>query len=153
MPETAQPASDRELVATRVFAAPRDLVFRMWTDREHVARWWGPRGFTVTIHEMDVRPGGVWRFVLHGPDGTDYDNEMRYLEVMPPDRLVYVHVSAPRFEHTVTFADRGQGTEVTVRMRFESAEVREQAVREFGADEGLNQTLDRLGDLLSQPLA
>src|SRR4051794_34340238 len=72
--ENARKSGDREIVATRIFEAPRELVFTMWTDREHVAKWWGPRGFTNTIHEMDVRPGGTWRFVMHGPDGTDYPN-------------------------------------------------------------------------------
>lgn len=60
-------AADREIVATRVFDAPRDLVFKMWTDPKHIVHWWGPNGFTNTIHEMDVRPGGVWRFIMHGP--------------------------------------------------------------------------------------
>ena len=64
--------ADREIVATRVFDAPRDLVFRMWTDPAHIVHWWGPNGFTTTIHEMDVRPGGMWRFIMHGPDGVDY---------------------------------------------------------------------------------
>ncbi|MFZ0544903.1 MAG: SRPBCC domain-containing protein, partial [Candidatus Promineifilaceae bacterium] len=58
---------DRELVITRVFAAPRSLIFKVWTDPDHVAHWWGPRGFTLTTEVMDVRPGGVWRYVMHGP--------------------------------------------------------------------------------------
>jgi uncharacterized protein YndB with AHSA1/START domain len=89
--------SDREIVATRVFDAPRELVFQMWTDPQHISNWYGPRGFTTTTHEMDVRPGGVWRHVMHGPDGTDYPNEIVYLEVVKPERLVYDHVSEPKF--------------------------------------------------------
>ncbi len=72
--------SDREIVATRVFDAPRELVFQVWTDAKHVSNWWGPRGFTTTTYEMDVRPGGVWRHVMHGPDGTDYPNEIVFVE-------------------------------------------------------------------------
>ena len=75
--ETAQ----RELVITRIFDAPRELVWRAWTDPKHVAQWWGPNGFTNTIHEMDVRPGGVWRFVMHGPDGVDYANKIVFGEI------------------------------------------------------------------------
>ena len=76
---------------TRVFNAPRKMVFDAWTDPRQVAQWWGPRGFTTTISEMDVRPGGVWRLVMHGPDGTDYKNKVVYLEVAKPERLVYKH--------------------------------------------------------------
>jgi uncharacterized protein YndB with AHSA1/START domain len=67
----------------------------MWTDPRHVVRWWGPTGFTTTIHEMDVRPGGNWRFTMRGPDGVDYPNEHIYVEVAPPERLVTQHVSPP----------------------------------------------------------
>ena len=117
-------ATGREIVATRLFDAPRRLVWRMWTDAEHVAQWWGPNGFRNTIHEMDVRPGGAWRLVMHGPDGTDYTNKFIYLEVVEPSRLVYDHVTGPLFRATVTFTDRGEKTEVTVRMEFDSAELR-----------------------------
>jgi uncharacterized protein YndB with AHSA1/START domain len=61
---------DREIITSRVYDAPRELVFKAWTDPKHIARWWGPNGFTTTIHEMDVRPGGAWRFIMHGPDGV-----------------------------------------------------------------------------------
>ena len=70
------PTADRELVAVRVFDAPRPLVFQAWTDPAHIANWWGPRGFTTTTYAMDVRPGGVWRFCMHGPDGRDYQNKI-----------------------------------------------------------------------------
>src|SRR6266852_4602923 len=82
------PRGDREIVITRLLDAPRELAFQAWTEPQHVAHWWGPNGFTNTIHEMDVRPGGVWRFIMHGPDGTDYKNEIVYVEVVKPERLV-----------------------------------------------------------------
>ena len=85
----ATESADREIIATRVFDAPRELVFKMWTDPKHVGRWWGPRGFTTTIHEMDVKPGGIWRLTMHGPDGRDYKNKVVFLEVEEPERLVY----------------------------------------------------------------
>lgn len=146
---TSTETSDREITATRVFAAPRELVFRMWTEPEHVAKWWGPRGFTSTIHKMEVRPGGAWEFILYGPDGTDFPNRVVYREVVPPERLVYSHVSGPPFEMTAVFEDLGEaGTRVAVRMLFESAELRDKVIQQFGAVEGLHQTLDRLAEYL-----
>lgn len=142
--------SAREIVATRVFDAPPETVFRLWTDPDHVKHWWGPRGFTNTIQEMDVRPGGVWRFVMHGPDGTDYDNEIVYGEIDAPKLLTYTHVMEPNFDVRVTFdEDRGK-TRVTVTMLFESAEERNRVAEKFGAIEGLNQTLDRLGEQIER---
>src|SRR5579863_6976594 len=101
--------ADRELVFTRHFVAPRELVFEAWTNPQHVAQWWGPVGFTTTIHEMDVRPGGEWRLTMRGPDGTDYKNRIVFLEVAKPERLVYKHepekdTEPVNFETTVTFA-------------------------------------------------
>ena len=95
---------------------------------------------------MDVRPGGEWNFIMHGPDGTDYQNQIVYREVVRPERLVYDHVTGPLFRATVTFEDGGDKTRVTMQMLFESAELRNQVAEEFGAVEGLNQTLDHLGE-------
>lgn len=141
-------ASDREIVATRVFDAPRELVFQMWTDPKHVGHWWGPRGFTTTTFEMDVKPGGVWRFVMRGPDGTEFQNKIVYVEVEKPALLVYNHVSEPAFQTTVTFAEHAGKTKVTARMLFESATLRDKVATEFHAVEGLNQTLERLAEEL-----
>lgn len=138
----------RAIGTTRVFDAPRELVFRMWIDRQHIAKWWGPRGFTTTTREMDVRPGGKWLFTMHGPDGTDYPNEVNYREVVAPERLVYDHGPEPLFHVTVTFKDLGEKTEVSMRSLFESAEIREKVAKEYGAVDGMNQTLDRLGEQL-----
>jgi len=142
--------ADREIVATRVFDAPRALVFKAWTDEKYLARWWGPNGFTTTTHAMDFRVGGTWRFVMHGPDGRDFQNENVYVEIDEPERLVYRHLSAPKHETTVTFADEGERTKVTVRMVFESAALREQTMKAFNAIEGLKQTLGRLGEYVAQ---
>jgi uncharacterized protein YndB with AHSA1/START domain len=137
--------TESEIIATRVFDAPRELVFEAWTDPQHIAQWWGPNGFTNTIHSMDVRPGGEWDFIMHGPDGTNYKNRIIYREVVRPERLVYDHVSGPFFHATVTFDEQGDKTRLTVQMLFESAELRDRVAEEFGAVEGLNQTLGRLG--------
>lgn len=84
--------ADREIGTTRIFNAPRELVGKAWADPKHVALWWGPNGFTNTISEMSVKPGGTWRFVMHGPDGTDDPNKIVFLEVVKPERLVYCMV-------------------------------------------------------------
>jgi uncharacterized protein YndB with AHSA1/START domain len=144
---------EREIVITRLFDAPRELVFVAWTDPNHVVHWWGPHGFTNTIDEMDVRPGGVWRFVMHGPDGVDYQNQIVFVEIVKPERLLYTHGSGEpndpdQFEVTVTFDDQDGKTALTMRMLFATAEARER-VAGFGAIEGGNQTLDRLAEYLA----
>jgi uncharacterized protein YndB with AHSA1/START domain len=142
-------ASDRDIKSVRIFDAPRDVVFRMWTDPALIGKWWGPRGFSLTIHEMDVRPGGNWRFIMHGPDGTDYDNHNVYAEVNEPEWIVFDHVSPPRFTVTAIFTDLGQKTQLYFRLRFESAALREKAATQYGAVEGQRDTLDRLAELLA----
>ena len=90
----AASTAEREIVITRVFDAPRHLVFDAWTDPTYVGSWYGPTGFydfQPTPRNRPVRPGGVWRFIMHGPDGTDYSNKIVYLEVVKPERLVYDH--------------------------------------------------------------
>src|ERR1700691_635365 len=99
-------SASRETAATRLLDAPRELVWAVWTDPKHVAKWWGPNGFTNTIREMDVKPGGRWRFVMHGPDGTDYENEVVFTEIVKPSLLAYDHLR-PKFHVTVSFADQG----------------------------------------------
>ncbi len=146
----------RELSITRMFDAPRDLVFEAWTNSKHVAQWWGPRGFTTTIQEMDVRPGGVWKLVMHGPDGTDYPNQSVFTEVVKPERLAYSLSGGKKgtpsvgFDATVTFDAVGGKTRLTMRMVFPSAAERDRVVKEYGADEGLVQTMDRLTEQLAK---
>jgi uncharacterized protein YndB with AHSA1/START domain len=149
---------ERDMFFERVFDAPREIVFDVWTNPQHVALWWGPTGFTNTIETMDVRPGGVWRFVMHGPDGVDYPNRIVFQEVVRPERLVYDHGGdaedeAP-FRGVVTFAEEGAAqTRLTMRTLFPSADVREMVKREYHAEEGGNQTLDRLGAYLAGRVA
>ena len=119
-------------------------------DPKHIAHWWGPNGSTNTIHEMDVRPGGVWRFVMHGPDGRDYQNKIVLVEIVKPERLVYDHVSGPKFHVRVTFAEQGGKTAVTVRMLFATVAQRDKTVEELGAVEGLDRTLGRLAVYLAK---
>ena len=141
--------SDREILATLILPAPRELVFAQWSDPRQIAQWWGPRGFTNTIQKMNFRPGGIWQFIMHGPDGVDYQNKIVFAEIKPPSLLVYDHVSGPHFHATATFADMEDKTRLTLRMLFESASLREQVARQFGAVEGLHQTLARLSESLA----
>lgn len=153
--DAATQSSDREIVLSRVFDAPRELVFSVWTDLKHVSNWWGPRGFTTTTHEMDVRPGGVWRFVMHGPDGVNYKNRIVFIDVVKPERLSYRHAGEEghedvKFHTTVTFADLGGKTELTLRMVFETKEERDHVVETYGAIEGGRQMLERFAEHLAK---
>ncbi len=143
-------ASEREIVFQRVFRAGREKVFQTWVDPRHLSNWWGPRGFTTTIYEMNVRPGGVWRFIMHGPDGTDYNNHVTYTEVVRPERLCYRHGGDHKdneFDVTVTFEEHDGGTRVTLSLVAASPEARQWMVQ-YGAVEGGHHTLARLAAVL-----
>ena len=138
---------DLEIVVSRLVEAPRDLVYRAWTEPEHVVAWWGPNGFTTTILSMDVRVGGEWRFIMHGPDGTNYENLVVFNEVSPPERLAYDHSDwegSFTFKAVVTFEELGGKTNVTLRSIFATAELRRKMEDEVGAVEGARQTLARM---------
>ena len=141
------------LIGTRVLDAPRDLVFSVWSDPKHLAQWWGPDGFTTTTHAFDFRVGGVWRFVMHGPDGRDYQNRVTYDEIVPPERIVYHHsgedVEPVQFKTTVTFEDLGLKTKITMHGRFPSAAERDRVIKDYGADKGLEQTMARLAEYVA----
>jgi uncharacterized protein YndB with AHSA1/START domain len=144
--------SDREIVIRRVFDAPRRLVWNAWTDPRHIDHWWGPTGFRNATASMDFRVGGMWRFLMHGPAGTDYPNRIRYREIVETERLVFDHGSdidddPEMFGVTVTFEAKGGRTEVTMRSLFATTAQCE-AVKGFGAVEGGNQALERLAGYL-----
>ncbi len=132
-----------ELVLTRTFDAPRDLVYKVWTDPKHIPLWWGPHGFTTTVQAMDVRPGGAFRFSMRGPDGNDYPFNGEYVEVVAPERLVFVGTIHNVPHHDVwteiRFAEEDDKTKIRVHQvyAFESDATR-------GAPIGWSQQLDRL---------
>ena len=134
--------ADREFVHSRLIDAPRERVFRAFSDPAHLARWWGPKGFTSTFQEFDFRPGGAWRFVMHGPDGANYPNESVFVEVVAPERVVFEHLSGHHFRMTVTFVPQGTGTLVGWRQVFDTAAER-QRIAKFVL-EANEQNLDRL---------
>jgi uncharacterized protein YndB with AHSA1/START domain len=141
--------SEREIRSTRIFKASRELVFSLWTDAAHLSKWWGPSGFTITSSAFEFRTGGIWEFVMHGPDGVDYRNKIRYQKIKAPERIEYEHVTGPVHRVIVLFEDCGDETLVHFRMIFASSALRNKVASQFGAVEGLEQTLNRLEDLIA----
>ena len=141
-PAPQEPESKRELATSRLIEAPREQVFAALSDPARLARWWGPKGFRNTFQEFELRPGGRWVFVMHGPDGRDYPNQSVFVEVKPPKRVVLRHVSSPRFEMTITFEDERGRTRVGWRQLFETAAERTRVAR--FAEVANEQNLDRL---------
>jgi uncharacterized protein YndB with AHSA1/START domain len=139
----------RVIEGRRLLDAPRKLVFAAFSDPKHLAQWWGPDGFTTTTHSFDFRPGGVWRFVMHGPDGRDYQNRVTFIEIKAPERLLYRHgggddVEPVQFMQTVTFEDVGGKTQLVWRGEFPTAAERARVIKDYGADKGMAQTMARL---------
>lgn len=140
---SASSAADREFVHSRLIDAPRERVFRALAEPAHLSRWWGPNGFTSSFDVFEFRPGGVWRFVMHGPDGTDYPNENVFRDITPPERVVVEHIAdTHHFLLTITFAARGNQTLVGWHQLFDTAEHR-QEIAHF-VQEANEQVLDRL---------
>lgn len=142
--------SEASITLQRILNAPRELVFEVWTQPQHITKWWGPNGFTNTTQKMDVRNGGVWDSIMHGPDGTDYKNHIVYNEVTPPERLIYTHESGPKFQAIITFEEHGNQTRLTMQTIFESVEQRDRTIKAVDAVEGGKQTLGRLVDYLAE---
>lgn len=145
----------RSIIGTRVFDAPRELVWQQWTDPKYLAQWWGPDGFTTSTSAFEFRAGGIWRFVMHGPDGRDYQNRITFDEIVKPERIVYRHdggedVEPVQFAQTVTFEDLGNNqTRMIWHGKFPTAEERKRVIETYGADKGPVQTMARLADYLA----
>jgi uncharacterized protein YndB with AHSA1/START domain len=145
---TQSTTADREIVISRVISAPRELVFEAFTEVRHLSRWWGPEGFTTTTRAFEFRVGGEWDFVLHGPDGTDYQEWISWTEIAPPERIALVHGEFRgdpyAFESVLTFAAEGDATRLEMRTVFPTRELRDEAVETYHAVEGGQQTLGNL---------
>ncbi len=142
---------EREISETRTINASRELLWQVWTEPAHITQWWGPDGFTNTTQKMDVRPGGEWNHVMHGPDGRNYTNRIVYIELIKPEKIVYEHISTPWHHTTVTFEDVGGGkTRMTFTMLFETEEDKQRTITVFKATEGLTQTLGRLEEYVKR---
>jgi uncharacterized protein YndB with AHSA1/START domain len=150
------PTADREIVITRVIRAPRALVFEAFTEVRHLSRWWGPEGFTTTTRAFEFRVGGVWDFVMHGPDGTDYPEWITWTEVTPPERIAMLHGESRddpnAFWSVLTFRSDGASTRIEMRTVFPTKELRDHAVERYHAVEGGRQTLANLADYVAEML-
>jgi uncharacterized protein YndB with AHSA1/START domain len=144
--------ADREIRVEREFDAPRDQVFATYTDPELIPQWWGPRDTTTVVDQMDVRPGGSWRFVMRGSDGTESGFRGTYREVTPPERIVQTFEWEPMAGHvsveTATFEDLGERTRVVTTSIFHTTEERD-GMLASGMEGGLNETYDRLDEVLA----
>ena len=148
---------ERTVVITRLFDAPRELVFKAWTDPVMVAKWWGPKGFTNPVCEVDARPGRALRIVMRGPGGTDFPMRGIFREVVPPERLVFTNIAVDENDNpilegltTVTFTERDGKTELTIHTTA-VAQIEEASVKLAGMDAGWNQSIDKLEVLLAKP--
>jgi uncharacterized protein YndB with AHSA1/START domain len=161
--------TERALVITRLFDAPRELVWKAWTEPKYMAAWFGPTVMTNPVCKMDVRPGGAWRFVMRAPDGIEYPLKGVYREVVKPDRLVMTMDCSEHPDEwhdlidpnrdkrsgrpaldllcTVTFEEQGAKTKLTIHTLFAMPALRDVMVR-MGMEQGWNESLDKLGELL-----
>jgi uncharacterized protein YndB with AHSA1/START domain len=148
-----------EFVMERVFDAPRELVFKAWSDPEFLKQWWGPKGWTLPVCNVDFRPGGVWHYCMQGPGGEEAWGKAIYREIVAPERIVYmdyfsdaegnVAEGTPETQSTVIFTDHNGQTKVTARAQFASAEDL-QTTLDMGMAEGMGETFDRLADYLKE---
>jgi len=146
--------ADREIVVSRVIDAPPKLVFEAFTEARHVSRWWGPEGFTTTTRSFEFRVGGVWDFVMHGPDGTDYPEWITWTEISPPRRIALLHGESRgdpnSFESVLTFDHDGAATRIQMHTVFPTKHLRDEAVEIYHAFEGGQQTLSNLAAYVTE---
>ena len=146
--ELIKDVSTRQVVTTRILKAPREAVFEAWSNPALLAQWWGPKGFTNTFEEFDLRPGGTWKFIMHGPNGKDYPNQSEFVEIRPPERIVLNHLSAPAFQVTATFEEVEEGTLLNFCMLFPTEDLcKKVGVVAIDANE---ENFDRLEALLKK---
>lgn len=152
MPDQA--IADREIVISRLIGAHRELVFEAFTHVRHLSQWWGPEGFTTTTRSFEFRVGGAWDFVMHGPDGTDYQEWITWREIIPPERIALLHGESRddpnAFETVLTFEPAGDESRVEMRTVFPTRELRDEAVEKYHAIEGGEQTLRNLAAYVAE---
>lgn len=142
--------ADRSIRLTATLSAPVEKVWEAWSNPDHIKHWWGPNGFTNTITKMDLQPGGEWLLVMHGPDGTDYDNKSVFTEIVEQKKIAYEHISGHFFIATIEFEAKEQSTVMHWEMLFETAEEYHKIIVEYKAGESLQQNIDRLANYLEQ---
>ena len=142
-------AKEKKLQAVKVFKVPSDLMWKVWTDPEHIVNWWGPDGFTSTIHKMDFQEKGEWKLTLHGPDGTNYPNRSIFREIIPFKKIVFEHFN-PHFITTILFEPKDEDTQLDWSMLFDTDEMGDIIIKAHKAEEGLKQNIERLEKYLSK---
>ena len=146
--ENTANTSDREIKISRLLHAPIELVWKVWTQPEHIANWWGPNGFTNTISIMDVKEGGEWKLVMHGPDGKNYPNRSIFKEVVLHKKIVYQHFN-PNFTATAEFEVQGEKTLLNWQMVFDNRDEFIAVVKQHNAAEGMKQNVEKLETYLA----
>ncbi len=148
--------ADREIVISRVIDAPRELVFEAFTEVRHLSQWWGPEGFTTTTRSFEFRAGGEWVFVMHGPDGTDYQEWISWTELIPPEKIALLHGEyrgdPNAFESVLTFEPDGVATRIEMRTLFPTKELRDEAAEKYRAIERGQQTLGNLAVYVTETM-
>src|ERR1700709_749999 len=146
--------ADRGIVVCWVVAAPRELVFEAFTEVRHLSQGWGPEGFTTTTRAFEFRVGGVWDFVMHGPDGADYPEWISWTRIVPPEGIALLHGEyrgdPNAFESVLTFASEGSATRIEMRTVFPTKELRDEVVEKYHAIEGGRQTLSKLAAYVTE---
>jgi uncharacterized protein YndB with AHSA1/START domain len=147
--------SGREVVFSRLIAAPVELVWEIWSSVQHLHEWFGPAGYTTTTQEFEFTPGGVWRFTMHSPDGTDNPNRIVFRTIEPMKRIVYENSwdlpGAPLdFTVVVTFAAEGKGTRLVLHMTFANDAAMKTAVERYGVLRGGIETFERIAEYVQR---
>lgn len=144
---TATP--DCEIISSRIFNIPRAVVYRAWSDPDHLKNWWGPAGFTNTFNEFDFRAGGKWRFIMHGPEKGNYANECEFIKIEEPSFIAWKRISKPLFQVVATFdAVSANQTKVVFKMLFNTADECRK-IKKFAVDKN-EENFDRLENELSK---
>lgn len=145
---TANNTANREVIVSQLLEAPITKVWEVWTTPNHIKHWWGPNGFTNTITKMELHEGGKWNLVMHGPDGTNYDNESVFTEVVQHKKIAYHHLSGHEFLATITFEEKGNQTYIHWQMLFPTQEELTRIMGLYDISVGLQQNVDRLDQYL-----
>lgn len=141
--------TNRSLHIRRTLKAPIELVWEVWSKPEHIAQWWGPSGFTNTMQKMDFRDDGEWNFIMHGPDGKNYQNRSVFKEIVPMEKIVYEHFN-PHFITTVLFETKEEETVIDWTVVLDTAEMLQTVIKAHNADKGLEQNLEKLALYLAK---
>ena len=151
MEKAINDTANKAIRIIKLLSAPINLVWEVWTNAEHTAKWWGPNGFTNTIYKMDVIAGGEWRLTMHGPDGKKYPNKSVFLDIVPFKKIMFQHFN-PNYMATIIFEPKEKETLIDWTVAFETIELFETVVKVFKADEGLNENAEKLEHYLKQQI-